>query len=481
LRLLRTLCAVLITVLLASSAGTVVAQSTLEDARAEREQIRRERASAATQLDVSRAADAELAEALADLTAQVSAQQGLVEEARRKLAAAEEAFVAAQERVAEAVAAQAGLWDQLRDRAVATFVGEGLSSTELLLSVDHPTEALRRATLVAHVQADTADVLEDLRSLEQDRVLAQAEADAAQRAAVDWQAELTQGLVALEEQRDAQAVLKAELERRIAGWETQVAAFAAEEEKLTAFIQAEVAAAEARRRAAEEEARRRAAEEAAAREAAAQEAAAQEQARRQAAEQSRRVTVAEAEAQTGSSGSSAADSSASDPSGSSSSGAGGATSSRVSDDEPAAPATTTTTTTAPPARAASSSGFQWPVSGRLSSGFGYRVHPIFGTRRLHAGLDVGAPTGTPIYAAKAGTVLSSGWRDGYGNTVTILHDGGIVTLYAHMSRTAASTGSTVSGGELIGYVGSTGWSTGPHLHFEVRVNGSPVDPRPYLP
>jgi murein DD-endopeptidase MepM/ murein hydrolase activator NlpD len=78
-------------------------------------------------------------------------------------------------------------------------------------------------------------------------------------------------------------------------------------------------------------------------------------------------------------------------------------------------------------------------------------------------------------------VLSSGWRDGYGNTVTILHDGGIVTLYAHMSRTAASTGSTVSGGELIGYVGSTGWSTGPHLHFEVRVNGSPVDPRPYLP
>ncbi len=127
------------------------------------------------------------------------------------------------------------------------------------------------------------------------------------------------------------------------------------------------------------------------------------------------------------------------------------------------------------------SGFQWPINAPVSSGFGYRVHPIFGTKRLHKGLDLGAGSGTPIAAAKDGVVLSAGWQGGYGNTVVISHGDGITTLYAHQSSINVSAGQQVSRGDIVGYVGSTGWSTGPHLHFEVRVNGTAVDPRPYLP
>lgn len=99
---------------------------------------------------------------------------------------------------------------------------------------------------------------------------------------------------------------------------------------------------------------------------------------------------------------------------------------------------------------------------------------------LHAGIDISAPNGTPIVAAASGTVYSAGWLGGYGNAVVIVHSGGLSTLYAHQSSLAVSSGSSVSQGQTIGYVGSTGFSTGNHLHFEVRLNGSPVDPLGYL-
>ena len=126
-------------------------------------------------------------------------------------------------------------------------------------------------------------------------------------------------------------------------------------------------------------------------------------------------------------------------------------------------------------------GYNWPLVGRLSSGFGFRVHPIFGTRRMHTGLDIGGTAGEPIYAAKAGTVIFAGWRGGYGNAVVIDHGGGFSTLYAHQSQTGVPVGQEVALGDVVGYVGSTGWSTGPHLHYELRLNGSPIDPLPYLP
>ncbi len=126
-------------------------------------------------------------------------------------------------------------------------------------------------------------------------------------------------------------------------------------------------------------------------------------------------------------------------------------------------------------------GFIWPVNGSLSSGFGMRLHPILGDYRMHTGIDIGAGYGTPIKASKDGIVIFSGWKGGYGNTVIINHGGGIATLYAHASSIAVGSGSQVSQGQAIAYVGSTGYSTGPHLHFEVRLNGTPQNPMNYLP
>ncbi|HEX6312610.1 MAG TPA: peptidoglycan DD-metalloendopeptidase family protein [Acidimicrobiia bacterium] len=124
--------------------------------------------------------------------------------------------------------------------------------------------------------------------------------------------------------------------------------------------------------------------------------------------------------------------------------------------------------------------FQWPCNGSVGSGFGYRVHPISGTSRMHTGVDIGCANGAPIRAAGAGVVVEAGWRGGYGNAVVIDHGNGLATLYAHQSQIASSPGRQVSAGETIGYVGSTGYSTGPHLHWEVWVNGNPVDPMGYV-
>jgi murein DD-endopeptidase MepM/ murein hydrolase activator NlpD len=128
-----------------------------------------------------------------------------------------------------------------------------------------------------------------------------------------------------------------------------------------------------------------------------------------------------------------------------------------------------------PPTSSPSSGFAWPLSGPITSPFGMR----WGT--LHPGLDIGVPTGTPIHAAAAGTVIWCGWMSGYGNLVMIDHHNGLATLYGHQSRIAASCKEEVTQGQTIGYVGCTGFCTGPHLHFEVRLNGNPVDPLGYLP
>jgi len=122
----------------------------------------------------------------------------------------------------------------------------------------------------------------------------------------------------------------------------------------------------------------------------------------------------------------------------------------------------------------------WPAAGPLISGFGYRIHPILGTKRLHAGIDIGAPYGTAVKAAAGGEVIQTGYFGGYGYSVMIYHGGGYATWYAHLSSIDVSIGQMVERGSVIGRVGSTGWSTGPHLHFEVRINGVPQNPMGYL-
>jgi murein DD-endopeptidase MepM/ murein hydrolase activator NlpD len=133
-----------------------------------------------------------------------------------------------------------------------------------------------------------------------------------------------------------------------------------------------------------------------------------------------------------------------------------------------------------PAAPTSTGRMQRPADGRVTSGYGWRTHPIFGTQRFHSGTDFGGGHGAPIYAADSGVVVSASARGGYGNTIVLDHGGGLTTLYAHQSRFAVSGGQTVTRGQVIGYIGSTGYSTGPHLHWEVRVNGSTRDPMTYL-
>ncbi|MDB9520054.1 peptidoglycan DD-metalloendopeptidase family protein [Roseofilum reptotaenium CS-1145] len=121
-----------------------------------------------------------------------------------------------------------------------------------------------------------------------------------------------------------------------------------------------------------------------------------------------------------------------------------------------------------------------PSYGEFSSNFGWRTHPIFGYQRFHAGMDFAADYGAPIYAAQNGIVLYAGWYGGYGNTVILDHGNGITSLYAHASQVYVREGQSVTQGDVIAATGSTGLSTGPHLHFEVRENGTPVDPMNYL-
>ena len=122
----------------------------------------------------------------------------------------------------------------------------------------------------------------------------------------------------------------------------------------------------------------------------------------------------------------------------------------------------------------------WPLGGPITSDFGWRVHPITGAQRFHSGIDIGGDYGDAICAAQAGTVEYAGWISGYGNAVIINHGGGISTLYGHCQSLNVSVGESVSQGDVIAYCGSTGNSTGPHCHFEVRENGEPVNPLSYL-
>lgn len=129
----------------------------------------------------------------------------------------------------------------------------------------------------------------------------------------------------------------------------------------------------------------------------------------------------------------------------------------------------------------SGGGYVWPCRGEITSYYGWRTHPIFGTRKYHSGMDIAVDTGTPIHATNNGTVVYSGWLGGYGYCVMIDHGGGLVSLYGHNSGLNCSEGQRVSRGAVIAYAGSTGYSTGPHCHFEMRLHGEVTEPLNYLP
>jgi murein DD-endopeptidase MepM/ murein hydrolase activator NlpD len=143
---------------------------------------------------------------------------------------------------------------------------------------------------------------------------------------------------------------------------------------------------------------------------------------------------------------------------------------RIAAAQQAAQAATSSSSAAPPSTGA----LGWPVAGPVTSGFGSRWG------RMHDGIDIGVSEGTPVHAAAAGTVIYAGWMSGYGNIVVIDHGNGLSTAYAHNSQLMVGQGATIGKGSVIALSGNTGHSTGPHVHFEVRVNGSPVDPLGYL-
>lgn len=122
----------------------------------------------------------------------------------------------------------------------------------------------------------------------------------------------------------------------------------------------------------------------------------------------------------------------------------------------------------------------WPVFGMITSPYGWRINPITHKKEFHAGVDIGAPEGTPIFSAISGMVTYAGWHGGYGKMVQVFN-GRMLTRYGHLSRIDCYVGERVTQGEMIGRIGSTGFSTGPHLHFEVRINGTPYNPLGYLP
>ncbi len=124
--------------------------------------------------------------------------------------------------------------------------------------------------------------------------------------------------------------------------------------------------------------------------------------------------------------------------------------------------------------------FVWPARGRITSGFGFRTHPVFGTREMHTGIDIGAPLGAPVVSAREGKVIWAGWYGGYGMLVRVDHGSGLITAYSHLSKISVKIGQILHPGDLIGRVGSTGFSTGPHLLFEIRIHGRPLDPLKYL-
>jgi murein DD-endopeptidase MepM/ murein hydrolase activator NlpD len=365
-------------------------------------------------------ADRRLAEVEAvvnDVAAAVDRQRGAVAEAQQSLDQVE----AEAEEVFAAFA----------DRTIRMFKeGPNLSFQVLLGSDDVEGAMWRTSYLRAATQTDRAN-LEALDAAER-RV-------EAERARLQEEQERLEGMLA-EQEELLEEVTRLRESRALAAADAR-----AEVERMRAEqddLEGEQAALEELIREKQEEARRQAEAEAA------RQAAAEREAAERAAAEAAAAERASQQRQQSSSGSSSSGSG----SGGSSGGGGGQT-----------------TTSAP-----SSSGFAWPLCAPVTSEYG----PRWG--RMHRGIDQGASTGTPIGASKAGTVIFAGWQGGYGNLVLVDHHDGVVTAYAHMSRIGVSNGTSVSQGQSLGAVGSTGNSTGPHLHFETRVNGSAVNPRQYL-
>lgn len=398
---------------------SAVAQDSVDNLREAREDARRDAAEAAAAIDALAAEDAELVEALAVIDDLIALQEDKVRAATVAIRAAEDAAAVADERADQLDDQIAAIRIRLRERAVEAYIGSEAAARDELDTANLLESTIRRS-LIDQIIGDEYELVDQLRTAVAEQEAAEAEAQAALDAAEAERRDLNDRLADLEVTLKEAEELRAEVRGRVAQWQTISDEIEAADQEIADEIRR---LEEQARRAAEEQARQEA------------------EARRVAEEEASRAAEDAAAAET----------------------------EDEADDEPDDELPT-----------GDFSISHRPVSGIITSPFGERVHPIFGTVRNHYGTDFNGSTGDPIVAASGGVVLSSGWRTGYGNTVVVSHGEGFTTLYAHMSDMNVSAGDQVAGGDLIGWVGNTGWSTGSHLHFEVRLDGVALDPALYL-
>ncbi|MEM9519445.1 MAG: peptidoglycan DD-metalloendopeptidase family protein [Actinomycetota bacterium] len=461
--------AIALALLIGSGLRSAMAQESVDDLRSQREESRRDAAVAAAELDALSAEDAELVEALAAIDAHIALQETRIAAVLAKIEAAEEQRAQAQAD-AEVLDGEIDMIRaRLRDRAIEAYVSPRSEDFSELNTADLTEGALRRSFLdeIVGNERELVDQLR-VRIAEQEaaerqasRLAADAEADRA-----DLEARLEQ----LDRSRAEAEELRREVQVRVAEWQVISDEIADADRALEAEIL--LLEEEARRIAAEEEARRITAEEEAAR-------LAEEEAARLAEEEEAARLAEEEAARAADDDAAEGDETDGEPPNDDASEDGNAEQADETDggETEDGQASENTGDDDPPAGFAIT---HRPVDGVVTSPFGDRVHPIFGTVRAHKGIDLDGDMGDPIVAAADGIVLSAGWRSGYGNTVVLSHGGGYTTLYAHQTDVNVAAGATVAGGDLIGWVGSTGWSTGPHLHFEVRVDGVAIDPAQFF-
>ncbi len=435
-----------IVALLLSAASFAVAQETAEetlrDAREAQAEARRAKAELAKDIDVLEATDVELLEALRVLSEQILAQGSLVDAARNYLEQAR----ADEDRLQAEIVTVGENAGQIREMTVERAIAAYIAPRDNNISSGDPTADARRDALFRQVDLSSTQLIDQLRAVEDDLALLERQADEAAIAASVRETALQNALGILEQDKAAQVRIRAQLVDEIAALEAEHDEMAAVEAELGGIIRDKQ------------------------REIARQEAVARAAAR--AATSTTTTTTSTAPTTTEAPDSGAADQTADTDDDSVADGTEG-----VGDSTD----TGTTTTTSPPVViSAADADLIWPTIGAVTSSFGNRVHPITGRSRFHSGIDIAASSGSAIWAAQDGTVLFSGRMRGYGEVVIIDH-GEFVTLYAHMSLRQINEGARVGQGQQIGLIGSTGNSTGPHLHFEIRIDGNTNNPMIYLP
>ena len=329
--------------------------------------------------------------------------------------------------------------NDLNDRLSAMYKNGEAGYLEVLLGSTSFSELLTNIDMISRIYQQDEEMMQQLQ-LQYDQLAdTKRQLEALEQQLKAQEAQLEAEKASLQASRSQAASLRAQAQQDVAAQNALIDDLNSSAASITALIRAEEAAA------------KKAAQEKAAKEKAAQEAAATQAQQKAAASQQKATSTAKA-----------------------------ASSSSTAKTYTGTTPYTTAASTTPIISGSGTFCLPAPQYTRLSSPFGYRIHPISHVRKLHTGIDFGAPANSPAVAGADGVVIYAGWYNGYGNTVVISHGNGISTLYAHNNSLCVTKGQSVKRGQQIAYIGSTGNSTGPHCHFEVRINGTPVNPAPYL-